>query len=113
MPSSDPSAGTNVAEDQRLHFTQTLELTLREVRDGYLTGRTTLFSTGFDVEAFRCKPGTWNEPDGKRARRHVDVLEGLQVDDVVLHQVEIPGFEGEWIVFLYPGENEHFTGDST
>ena len=99
--------------DERLHFSQNLEVSLREVRDGYLTGHTHIFGKGFDLEAFHCVAGSWNEPDGKRPRRHVEVLKGMALDDIVLYQVEIPGFEGEWVVFFYPGENEHFHGDMT
>ena len=85
-------------------------LKLRPVRDGYLCGSTTLLGVHFEIEAFRVVEGEFNEPDNARPRRTVEMLEGLLLDDMPLHQVTIPGHEGKWLLFLYPGENEHYGG---
>jgi len=87
-----------------------LDLQFRQVRDGYLTGRATLFGKTFEAEAFRVIEGRWQEPDNKRPARMVEVLKGLLIDDVPLNQVQIPGHEGSWLLVLYPGENEEYRG---
>jgi len=89
-----------------------LTITFRQVRDGYLSGHTTMLGQTYDVEAFRVQPERWNIPDNKRHRRMRELLEGLLIDDVPLNQVEINGFEGKWLVFVYPGEDIHYGGES-
>jgi len=87
-----------------------LTVKLRQVREGYLTGRTTLFGQSFEIEAFRVAPDAWNEPANKRPVRMLAVLDGLQIDDAPLNQVQIPGHDGNWLMVIYPAENEHYTG---
>lgn len=88
-----------------------VEFTFDPARDGYLTGRTNLFGAPFDVEAFRVQKDTWNMPDGGRGRRLQETLEGLLIDDVPLQPVQIPGIDGWWLVFVYPGEDSHYKGE--
>jgi hypothetical protein len=88
-----------------------VELKLEQVRDGYLTGRTTLLGQTFDLEAFRVEPESWNVPDGGRGKRLQETLEGLLIDDVPLNTIQFPEFPGEWLLFMYPGENIHFKGE--
>ncbi len=85
-------------------LSQRLDFRLSEVRDGYLSGGTTLFGKRFDVEAFRVTDD--GLPDNARARRTVEILEGLLIDDVPLNAVSLPGFEGQWLLVVYPGEDD-------
>jgi len=89
-------------------LSQRLDFRLHETRDGFLSGGTTLFGRRFDVEAFRVDAE--GEPDNARPQRTQEVLQGLLIDDVPLHRVTLPGFEGEWLVFIYPGEDEQYLG---
>ena len=34
----------------------------------------------------------------------------LLIDDVPLNTIQIPGFDGLWIVVIYPGEEEQYVG---
>lgn len=88
-----------------------VEFKFEAVREGYLTGRTQLFGVPFDVEAFRVEKDSWNIPLGVRGKRLQETLEGLLIDDVPLKPVQIPNVEGWWLVFIYPGEDEHYTGE--
>jgi hypothetical protein len=92
--------------DPIISFQQRLDFRLKPVREGYLSGQVTLLGKVFDVEAFRMVAGQ-NVPDNARHRRTVDVLNGLQINDVWLHQVELPGVGGKWLLVMYPGENEY------
>lgn len=87
-----------------------MDLRLHKVRDGYLSGGVTLFGKYFEAEAFRVVEGEWNIPDNARPKRTVQLLEGLTIDDVPLQQIDIPGHPGKWLLFLYPGEDEHYAG---
>lgn len=91
---------------------QRTNLHMRQVRDGYLTGTMELLGVVFDIEAFAVEPDTWNVPLGARAARLQETLEGLLIDDLPLQQVSIPGFEGKWLMFIYPAEDPHYTGDT-
>jgi hypothetical protein len=88
----------------------TLDITFRQVRDGYLTGRAVMFGVRHDVEAFRVQPDDPSQPDNQRPKRMLEMLQGLLIDDVPLKTVEIPGHEGTWLLFIYPGEHDQFAG---
>jgi hypothetical protein len=98
--------GSSVSDPTIL--SQRLDFRLYETRDGFLSGGTTLLGKRFDVEAFRVDAE--GEPDNARPQRTVEVLQGLLIDDVPLNRVRLPGFEGEWIVVIYPGEDEQYLG---
>lgn len=86
---------------------------MKQVREGYLTGTMELLGVVFDIEAFAVEPDSWNVPLGSRAGRLQETLEGLLIDDLPLQQVEIPGFEGRWLMFIYPSEDAHYRGQVT
>ena len=96
--------------DVNTAITERLTLKLQQVRDGYLCGSTTLLGVRFEVEAFRVRADRFNEPDNARPARTVEVLQGLLIDDVPLYQVELPGHEGLWLLFIYPAENTRYAG---
>ncbi len=94
--------------DTPIILSQRLDFRFYEVRDGFLSGGTTLFGKRFDVEAFRVLED--GEPDNARPKRTIEVIEGLLIDDVPLNKIQIPGFEGLWIIIIYPGEDEQYLG---
>lgn len=89
----------------------TLESNFRQINPGRLLGNCTAFGGNFHVEALRIR---WDDTEGQQTWQAELDQEDFETNDEILCDlyrldpegpfttVEIPGFEGEWVLFMYP-----------